>query len=82
LLEIGTYKFKNEVEYFEYVVEKYFRKIPPIPTNVYLNQSSASDIENRVKLANLCHFPSIINTLARDENYYVREALLCSRGSP
>ena len=73
MLEIGTYKFNNEVEYFEYVVEKYFRKIPPIPTNVYLNQSSASDIENRVKLANLCHFPSIINTLARDENYYVRE---------
>ena len=74
LLEIGTYKFKNEVEYFEYVVEKYFRKIPPIPTNVYLNQSSASDYENRTKLASICHFPSIINTLARDENYHVRDA--------
>ncbi len=74
MLEIGAYKFNNEVEYFEYVLEKYFRKIPPIPTNIYLNQSSASDIENRVKLADICHFPSIINTLARDENYYVREA--------
>jgi hypothetical protein len=74
LLEIGSYKYNNEVEYFEYVIDKYFRKIPPIPTNIYLNQSSASDVDNRVKLASVCHFPSIINTLARDENYYVRDA--------
>ena len=74
MLEISTFKFGNEVEYFEYVVDKYFRKIPPIPTNVYLNQSSAMDTENRMKLATCCHFPSIVNTLARDENYYVREA--------
>jgi len=74
LLETGVQKFKTEIAYFEYVIEKYFRKIPPIPTNIYLNQSSALDIENRIKIASLCHFPSIINTLARDENYDVREA--------
>ena len=74
VLEISSFKFGNEVEYFEYVIDKYFRKIPPIPTNVYLNQSSALEIENRMQLAERCHFPSIINTLARDENYYVREA--------
>jgi hypothetical protein len=55
-------------------MDKYFRKIPPIPTNVYLNLSSALKIENRIKLASVCHFPSVINTLARDESYEVQQA--------
>jgi hypothetical protein len=57
-------------------MERYFRKIPPIPTNVYLNLSNAVDLENRAKLATLCHFPSIINTLARDKDYKVAGAAL------
>ncbi len=57
-------------------MERYFRKIPPIPTNLYLNLALALDEENRIKIATLCHFPSIINTLARDKNYRVVEATL------
>jgi hypothetical protein len=57
-------------------MERYFRKIPPIPTNVYLNLSNAVDGKNRIKLATICHFPSIINTLARDKDYKVAEAAL------
>jgi hypothetical protein len=57
-------------------MERYFRKIPPIPTNVYLNLSNAVDDKNRIKLATICHFPSIINTLARDKDYKVAEAAL------
>ncbi len=74
LLEIGSYTFNTEVAYFSYVIDKYFRKIPPVPTNVYLNQSRALDVNNRVKIAQLCHFPSIINTLARDEHHQVQSA--------
>jgi hypothetical protein len=74
LIERGKFKFSTEVEYFDYVMDHYFRKIPPVPTNVYLNSSTALKLENRIKLASLCHFPSIINTLARDENYEVQEA--------
>ena len=64
------------MEYFEYVIRKYFRKIPPIPTNLYLNSSDALEIENRAKVAELCHFPTIVNTLARDENEQVQQAAM------
>jgi len=74
LLEIGSYTFNTEVAYFQYVIEKYFRKIPPVPTNIYLNQSKALSTQNRIEIARLCHFPSIINTLARDENRQVQNA--------
>ena len=57
-------------------MERYFRSIPPIPTNVYLNLDNALTESNRIKLATICHFPSIINTLARDKNYKVAEAAL------
>ena len=56
-------------------MERYFRKVPPIPTNIYLNQSEALKIEHRVKLAKICHFPSIINILYRDENAHVRKSI-------
>ncbi len=74
LLEIGSYSFNTEVAYFQYVIDKYFRKIPPVPTNIYLNQSKALSVENRIQVTQLCQFPSIINTLARDENHQVQEA--------
>jgi hypothetical protein len=76
LIKKGNFAFKTESEYFKFVMERYFRKIPPIPTNVYLNLSNALDENNRIKLASLCHFPSVVNTLARDKNYKIVEAAL------
>ena len=76
LIERGKFHFATEVEYFTFVMDRYFRKIPPVPTNIYLNSSSARHSDNRVKIATLCHFPSIINTLARDENYTVQETAM------
>jgi len=76
LIKKGKFTFQTEIEYYKYVMEGYFRKIPPIPTNVYLNLDNALDETNRIKLATICHFPSVINTLARDKNYKVAEAAL------
>ena len=76
MIRKGTFTFTNETEYFRFVMERYFRKIPPVPTNLYLNLALSLDEENRIKIATLCHFPSIINTLARDKNYRVVEATL------
>ena len=75
MIKIGRFTFKTETEFFQYTMERYFRKVPPVPTNVYLNQSEALKVEHRVKLAQICHFPSIINTLYRDENPQVRKAV-------
>ncbi len=76
MIKKGNFTFKTESEYFRFVMERYFRKIPPIPTNVYLNLSNALDDDNRIQLATLCHFPSVVNTLARDKNYKIVEAAL------
>ena len=76
MIKKGKFNFQTEIDYYKYVMEWYFRKIPPIPTNVYLNLNNALDESNRIKLASICHFPSIINTLARDKNYKVAEAAL------
>ncbi|MEE9119585.1 MAG: hypothetical protein V3U02_13465, partial [Calditrichia bacterium] len=76
MIKKGRFTFQTESEYFKFVMERYFRKIPPIPTNVYLNLGNSLDEKNRIKLATLCHFPSIVNTLARDKNYKVAEAAL------
>ena len=76
MIKKGEFSFQTEIEYYKYVMDRYFRKIPPIPTNVYLNLNSALDEKNRIKLAAVCHFPSIINTLVRDKNYKVAEAAL------
>ena len=75
MIKIGRFSFKNEAELFQYTMDRYFRKVPPIPTNIYLNQSEALKVEHRVKLAKICHFPSIINTLYRDENEQVRKSV-------
>jgi hypothetical protein len=76
LIQIEKYKFTNDVDYFKYVMKKYLRKSPPIATNIYLNLPHSLDLKNRIKLASICKFPSIINTLSRDENYKVRSAAL------
>jgi hypothetical protein len=74
LIQVDTFKFANDVDYFKYVMKKYLRKSPPIATNIYLNLPNSLEIKNRIKLASMCKFPSIINTLARDENYKIRSA--------
>ncbi len=76
MIRKGTFTFQTETDYFKVVMERYFRRIPPIPTNLYLNLPEARKEENRIKIATLCHFPSIINTLARDKSYKVVEAAL------
>ncbi len=76
MIKKGRFTFQTEREYFKFVMGRYFRKIPPIPTNVYLNLGNSIDEKYRIKLATLCHFPSIVNTLARDKNYKVAEAAL------
>jgi len=73
LITIGRFNFNTETELFQYAMEKYFRKIPPIPTNRYLNLDESLILENRLKLAKTCHFPSIINTLYRDSNDEIRK---------
>ena len=75
MIKIGRFSFNTETELFQYTMERYFRKVPPVPTNIYLNQSEALKLEHRVKLAKICHFPSIINTLYRDESSQVRKAV-------
>ncbi len=75
MIKIGRFSFKTEAEFFQYTMERYFRKVPPVPTNIYLNQSEALKVEHRVKLAKICHFPSIINTLYRDESSQVSKAV-------
>jgi len=44
--------------------------------DTYLNLENALNENNRINLATICHFPSIINTLARDKNYKVVAAAL------
>lgn len=75
MINIGRFSFKSETEFFQYTVEKYFRKVPPVPTNIYLKENSSQILENRIKMAKLCHFPSVINTLYRDENEAVRKSV-------
>ncbi len=55
-------------------MDNYFRKVPPIPSNAYLQQEIMEDVETRIEVARHCQFSSIINVLANDENDTVREA--------
>jgi hypothetical protein len=53
-------------------MKKYFRKVPPVPTNIYLNSPQARLVENRTQVAALCHFPSVLNILIRDPDYTIQ----------
>ncbi len=55
-------------------MDRYFRRTPPVPSNLYLSTDVAADPEIRIKVAGHCNFPTIINTLANDEDERVREA--------
>ena len=61
-------------EYYLRMLRKYFRKNPPIPTNIYLSGEALENEQLRVQVAQHCHFPSIINILANDESDLVRAA--------
>jgi len=74
LFHIEQYKFNSYVEYFIKVMDTYFRKVPPIPTNAYLQQELMEEVDTRIKVAEHCQFSSVINVLANDENDNVRSA--------
>ncbi len=61
-------------EYYLKMLRKYFRKAPPIPTNMYLSGEVLEDEKLRMQVAQHCHFPSVVNILANDESDLVRTA--------
>lgn len=74
MFTVGSNAFKSFLEYYEFVMDRYFRRTPPVPSNLYLSTDVAADPEIRIKVAGHCNFPTIINTLANDEDERVREA--------
>lgn len=74
MFRAGSEEFKSYRDYYSQVMKRYFRRNPPIPTNYYLSGEAAESEELRIRVARLCHFPSIINILANDENDRVRLA--------
>ncbi len=76
-MKIGKFKFKNEIHYFNYIMQQYFRRTPPIPTHIYLQFDKPEDkviIQKKLIAAN-CHFPAILNVLAHDKHEEVRNAV-------
>ncbi|WP_456441905.1 hypothetical protein [Caldithrix abyssi] len=73
-MKVGKFKFKNEVHYFNYIMQRYFRKTPPIPTHIYLQFDKPEDevILSKKLIAANCHFPAILNVLAHDKHEEVR----------
>jgi len=76
-MRIGKFKFKNEIHYFNYIMHRYFRRTPPIPTHIYLQFDKPEDEVVLLKklIATNCHFPAILNVLAHDPNDEVRNAV-------
>ena len=74
---IGRYRFKNEVHYYNYIMQKFFRKTPPIPTHIYLQFDTTPEkaVELKKQIAAHCHFPAILNVLANDDNDEVRNTV-------
>ncbi|HID40322.1 MAG TPA: hypothetical protein EYP36_12525, partial [Calditrichaeota bacterium] len=72
MIKLGKYAYKDFLEYYTDVMNRYFRRMPPIPTNIYLSQDVAKNRNIKKKIASHCHFPSIINVLANDEDEEVR----------
>ncbi len=63
---------REGIKRYVYLMERYFRKTPPVPTNVYLSPEVMEDEELKIQIARHCHFPAILNILANDENEKVR----------
>jgi len=74
LFYIEHFKFNSYVEYFIKIMDSYFRRVPPISTNIYLRQELLEDEEIRIQVAQHCQFSSVINVLANDENENIRSA--------
>jgi hypothetical protein len=74
LLEFGARTFHTFNDYYTFLMNRYFRRMPPIPTHIYLNPDAMEDINLRIQVARLCRYPSIINILANDDNEQVRQA--------
>lgn len=73
MLRVGPKSFNDFLDYFQYVMHKYFRKDPPIPNGFYLSQEIMDDVNIRVAVARNCHFPSLVTALANDEHDAVRK---------
>ncbi len=74
MFSAGGEQFKSYRDYYSQVMNRYFRRNPPIPTNHYLSGEAAESEELKIQIAKNCHFPSIINILANDESDLVRRA--------
>jgi len=74
----GDKHYKSTREYYSEVMHRYFRRNPPIPTNHYLAGKAAESEELKKRVAETCHFASILNMLANDENDAVRKAARAS----
>jgi len=72
MFNVGDRTFRTYIDFYTYVMTRYFRRIPPIPTNIYLEVME--DSETRLRVIEHCQFPAIINSLANDENEAVRRA--------
>ncbi len=73
MLDFDLISFKDSLEYYSYIMERYFRRQPPVPSHIYLSGEAAEDSNVRRLVAEKCSFPAIINVLANDENDLVRE---------
>jgi len=78
LFFIGNEKFNSTRDYYSDVMQRFFRRNPPIPTNMYLHGEIEDSEELKIQVAEHCHFPSIINSLANDESDRVRRAAHCT----
>jgi len=72
VLKLDKYVYNDFLEYYTDVMNRYFRRMPPIPTNIYLSQDVTKNNDIKKKIAIHCHFPSVINVLANDEDEEVR----------
>ncbi|HEM49068.1 MAG TPA: hypothetical protein ENO27_02540 [Caldithrix sp.] len=73
MVKIAGLTFKSFFDYYQYVMQKYFRKHAPVPDGFYLSQEIMEDMNIRMAVARNCHFPSLITTLANDEYDQVRK---------
>ena len=65
---VEGFKYKSYLDYFTDVMERYFRKSPPIASHIYLSDEIMKDAELKRKIAYHCKFPHILNTLANDKD--------------
>ncbi|GAB4343913.1 MAG: hypothetical protein Kow0037_32320 [Calditrichia bacterium] len=67
-----------QTTYFEELLRKYFRRTPPLPTQLYLPAITDQPVEVRKKIAKVCNSPEILEMLCRDSHPEVSQV---ARGS-